>query len=435
MIIEPLTIGFIGLGAFLFLIFLGLPVAYSALLVAIVGTCVLAGVEPATKFAGYMSFAVTAKYVWSVVPLFIIMGYFAFYAGITGDVFWTARQWLGHLPGGVAIATIFGAAGFGAATGSSTASAAVFGKVAVPELRKQGYDPKLACGCVAASGTMASMIPPSGLLVIYGILAEQSIAALLIAGILPGILEAVSYSTMIGVRVRLDPSLGRSLPAVSWKERLRAVKGTWGIALIILLIIGGLYAGIFTPTEAGGAGALGTLLICLFSRKLTWAQFKESALSTVRVCAMVFLILAGTLIFMRFLDLSGVTGAITQFVIGLPVPPLVTLVAVLLVGVVYGFFLTPTGIVVLTLPMFLPVIIALGFNPIVFGILLVRVCEIGMITPPVGLNVYAIKGVVPDVPIEDIFRGVVPFVAVDVINVALLIIFPQIILFLPGTMR
>jgi tripartite ATP-independent transporter DctM subunit len=431
---EPLTIGFIGLGLFVFLILAGVPIAFTALVVGIGGVYAVSGFEEAMRFAGYMPFAVTSKYVVSVIPLFIIMGYFAFHAGITKDLFWAARQWFGHLPGGLAIASVFGSAGFGACSGSTVASATVFGKIAVPELREYGYQPSLACGCVAASGTMAAMIPPSTILVIYGLLAETSIAALLIAGILPGILEAVSYSTMLGLRVALNPKLGRPQPAVSWKERFLAVKGVWGVSLLVVLIIGGMYIGIFTPTEAGAIGALGAFAIALFTRGLTWATFKESLLDTARSCAMLLLIFAGILIFMRFLALSGVTIAITDFVLGLSVPPLVTLVMILLVGIVYGFFLSSLGAVILIVPVFLPVIITLGFNPIVFGILLVRVAEVGSITPPVGTSVYAVKAVVPDVPVEDIFRGILPFAGVDVINIAMLIAFPQIILFLPSMM-
>lgn len=431
---EPLTIGFIGLGLFLILVLAGLPIAFAALLVAIGGMIFLQGFEPVMKFTGYMPFAITCNYPISVMPLYIFMGYLAFHAGITEEFYWTARQWLGHLPGGLAIATVVGAAGFGACSGSSLAAATVFGKIAVPELRRHGYDPKLATGCVAASGTISVMIPPSIILIIYGILAEQSIAFLLIAGILPGLLEAVSYAIYVGARLRLNPRLGPPLPAASWKERFLAIKGIWGISLLVLLVIGGMFVGWFTPTESGAIGALGALLIGLISRRLTWPKFREALMDTVRTSSMLFIILVGILILMRFLAFSGVTIAITDSIAALPFGPMVTLIAILVVGIIYGFFLSAIGLLMLVVPIFLPVMTDMGIDPIVFGILLVRVIEIGQITPPVGIVVYAVKAVVPDVPMQDIFRGVLPFVGVDFINIVLLVAFPIIITFLPGLM-
>jgi len=431
---EPITIGIIGMVVFLFLILLGLPIAFTAFLVGFVGVYVLSGFETMTSFAGYMPFAVTFHYNWGVLPLFLLMGYFSYHAGITRALYDTAGKWVGHFPGGLAIATVFGGAGFAAASGSSLASAAIFGRVAVPEMLRAGYDPKLATGSVAASGTLAVMIPPSIILVIYGLLAQQSIAVLLIAGFIPGMLEAISYATMILVRCARKPSLGAAQPAVSWKQRFLSLKGTWGILVLVVLIIGGMFVGLFTPTEAGAVGAMGALLIALFTRKLTWATFKSSLLDTTRLCAMLFLIIAGMLIFMRFLALSGLTVAITDLIMGLPVGPTGTLVVVLLVGTVYGFFLSPIGVLMLIVPIFAPIMVTLGINPVVFGILVVRVTEIAMIIPPIGVCVYAVKSVVPDVPIEDIFKGALPFLIVDFINLAMLIAIPQIILFLPGLM-
>jgi tripartite ATP-independent transporter DctM subunit len=388
----------------------------------------------AGNVVGFLPHAIVAHYSLSVIPLFIIMGYYAFYAGLTDDIFFTARQWVGHLPGGLAIASVFGCAGFAACTGASTASAAIMGRVAIPEMRKYGYHPRLASGVVAASGTLASLIPPSVILVIYGIITEQSIGALLIGGFIPGVISAAIYAGMIYTRVKITPELGELQPKATWNEKLRSLKGTWGVLLLIVLIIGGIYSGVFTPTEAGGAGAFSAFLMALAMRRLTLARLKESLLETGRTTIMIFSIIVGVLIFVRFLALTGLPSSFADFIIALPLPRLLIILLLMSLYVFLGMFLDAIGMMMLTLPIIFPAVMALGYDPIWFGIIIVKMCEICLITPPVGLNVYIVRSVAPDIPLEEIFRGIIPFVVMDVLTVALFITFPQIITFLPNQM-
>lgn len=431
---DPLLMGLLGLAAIFVLVVLGMRIAFATALVGFVGLWSMKNIIVAGNVVGFLPHGIVAHYSLSVIPLFIIMGYYAFYAGLTDDIFNTARTWVGHLPGGVAIATVFGCAGFAACTGASTASAAIMGRVAIPEMIKNGYHPRLAAGVVAASGTLASLIPPSVVLVIYGIITEQSIGELLIAGFIPGIVSAIIYAGMIYTRVKISPGLGQLQPKASWKEKIRSLKGTWGVLVLIILIIGGIYSGIFTPTEAGGAGAFGAFLMALGMRRLTWARFKESLLETGHTTIMIFSIIVGVLIFVRFLALTGLPTTFAEFVLALPIPPFLILLLILLIYVFLGMFLDAIGMLMLTLPIVFPAVVGLGYSPIWFGIILVKMCEICLITPPVGLNVYIVRSVAPDIPLEEIFRGIIPFLAMDILTVLILIIFPQIVTFLPETM-
>ncbi len=431
---DPLTMGLLGLGAIFVLILLGMRIAFATALVGFVGLWVMKNMGVAGKVVGFLPHGIVAHYSLSVIPLFIIMGYYAYYAGLTDDIFFTARQWIGHFPGGLAIATVFGCAGFAACTGASTASAAIMGRVAIPEMKKYGYHPRLAAGVVAASGTLASLIPPSVILVIYGIITEQSIGALLIAGFIPGIVSAIIYAAMIYTRVRIHPELGTPQRGVSLKAKFFALKGTWGVLVLIVLIIGGIYSGVFTPTEAGGAGAFGAFLMALSMRRLTKERLKESLLETGRTTIMIFSIIVGVLIFVRFLALTGLPDTFTQFVLDLPIPPSLILMLILCIYIFLGMFLDAIGMMMLTLPMVFPAVTGLGYDPIWFGIIVVKMCEICLITPPVGLNCYIVRSVAPDIPLEEIFRGILPFIAMDVLTVALFIVFPQIVTFLPSRM-
>lgn len=431
---DPLTMGLLGLGAIFVLILLGMRIAFATALVGFLGIWMMKNMGVAGKVVGFLPHGIVAHYSLSVIPLFIIMGYYAYYAGLTDDIFFTARQWIGHFPGGLAIATVFGCAGFAACTGASTASAAIMGRVAIPEMKKYGYHPRLAAGVVAASGTLASLIPPSVILVIYGIITEQSIGALLIAGFIPGIISAFIYAAMIYTRVRIHPELGTPQPGVSLKAKFFALKGTWGVLVLIVLIIGGIYSGVFTPTEAGGAGAFGAFLMALSMRRLTKERLKESLLETGRTTIMIFAIIVGVLIFVRFLALTGLPNTFTQFVLDLPIPPSLILMLILCIYIFLGMFLDAIGMMMLTLPMVFPAVTGLGYDPIWFGIIVVKMCEICLITPPVGLNCYIVRSVAPDIPLEEIFRGILPFIAMDVLTVALFIVFPQIVTFLPSRM-
>ena len=429
---DPVTVGVVGIFGLSLLLVSGMRIAYATALCGLIGLWALRGYEPAAGIAGLMPYAESSHYSLLVLPLFVLMGYLAHHAGITRNIYWTARQWLGHLPGGLAIATIFGCAGFAAACGASTASAAVMGKVALPELKRFGYDQKVAAGCVAAGGTLATMIPPSVIMVIYGFIAEQSIGALLLAGILPGLLQALTYSVMLYFRFRSNPALGPSIAAVAWRERLRSLSGTWGMFALIIIVLGGIYTGFSTPTEAAGIGALGAFVMAL--PRMRRRDLRNALLETARTTAMIFAIIIGVLIFVRFLAFSGMPEALVDSVLALDVNRYVVLIGVLAMYLVLGMFLDGIGMLLLTVPIVLPAVTALGFNPIVFGVLVVRMIEIGLITPPVGLNAFVLKGVAPDIPLGNIFRGCGWFVAVDLVNLAILVAFPGIILLIPEAM-
>jgi C4-dicarboxylate transporter, DctM subunit len=429
---DPVEIGIASMVVLLALLMSGMRIAMATALCGFVGLWILRGYSPAAGLAGIVPEGHLANYTLLVLPLFIMMGYFAYYAGITRDLYHTARQWLGHYPGGLALATIIGCAGFAAACGASTASAAVMGKVALPELQKYGYDDKVSTGCIAAGGTMATMIPPSVLMVIYGFISEQSIGALLLAGFLPGLLEAISYITMLVIRFKLNPALGPAMPKASLRDRFASLKGTRGMLILVALVMGGIYTGICTPTEAAGIGAMGALLLSL--PRLTLTDFKESMLETARTTSLIFAIVVGVLIYVHFLGFTDMPGALAEFILHLNVNRYIVLALILFLYLILGMFLDGIGMLLLTVPIILPAVTALGFHPIVFGVLVVRMVEIGLITPPVGLNVYVLRGVAPNVSMGDIFRGCGWFVFVDITNVILLVAFPQISLIIPTTM-
>jgi tripartite ATP-independent transporter DctM subunit len=431
---DPLIVGCVALIIMVALILIGMRIAFVAPLVAFGGVAALKGWHVAFNLAGYLPHGIAAHYSLSVIPLFIIMGYLGFHSGLTKDIFYTARQWFGHLPGGMAIATTYGCAGFAACTGSSVASAAVMGKMAIPEMRKYGYEPGFAAGAVAAGGTIATLIPPSVPLVIYGIITEQSVGFLLMAGFLPGILSAVIYAFMIQIRVKLKPSLAPPLEKASWKNRFLSLRGTWGIVAILTLMLGGIYTGIFTPTEAGGAGAAGVFFIGLFTRRLDFKKFKLALMETGRATVMIFAIIVGILVFVRFLALTGLPAAFSEMVVALPVPRIFILGGILGLFVFLGMFLDLIGMMLLALPIVFPPVVALGYDPIWFGVIVVKMGEICLITPPVGLNVYVVNSVAPDIPSQTIFRGIIPFLTMDFLTLAVLIAFPQIVTFLPSLM-
>ncbi len=429
---DPITLGVLSIIALTLLLISGVRIAFATAMCGFFGLWILRGYGPAASLSAETVYGHLVSYNLLVLPLFILMGFFAYYANITRDIYWAARQWLGHLPGGLAIATVIGCAGFAAACGASTASAAVMGRVALPELKKYGYDDKVSTGCVAAGGTLAIMIPPSVLFVIYGFIAEESIGALLLAGILPGLLQAGSYVVMLLIRFKLNPELGPPIRGITWPDRFRALTGIWGMILIILLVMGSMYTGLATPTEAAGVGALGALAMAL--PRLSLGKFWGAMAETARTTALIFAIVAGVLIYVHFLGFTGMPAAIADWIAHLDVPVMVILICILALYLVMGMFLDGIGMILLTVPILLPTIHQLGVNPIVFGVLVVRMVEIGLMTPPVGLNVFVLKGVAPGVSMGDIFRGCGWFVFVDIINVAILLSFPAIILLIPTTM-
>ena len=433
---DSWVIGVIGIAVILVLIALRVHVAFALNIVGIAGYWQIMGWAGTSGLLGLEPFSFIANFLLTTIPLFLLMGYMAHHAGLTKDIYQTARYWLSRIPGGLAIASVAGCAAFAAASGSSLATAAMMGKVAIPEMVEQKYDKGLAAGCVAAAGTIGSLIPPSILLILYGAMTETSVGRLLIAGFIPGVLSALVYAAMIFVRASRNKELCPPVTTrITWLQRVASLKGTWGILLLFFLVIGGIYFGWFTPTEAGGVGAAGAFVIAVFSGKLTWEAFKSSLGDTVRSTAQIFAIALGAVFFTKFIGVSDLPNVICEQILDLQVHPLLVVTGISLVYIFLGMFLDSIGVMLLTLPVVFPVIDKLGFSPVWFGIIMIKYLEIGLLTPPVGLNVYVIKGVVGDaIPLETIFKGVTWFVVADFFTLAALIIWPEITLWLPDNM-
>ncbi|MBN2059185.1 MAG: TRAP transporter large permease [Deltaproteobacteria bacterium] len=430
---SALTIGLLGLGILLFLLAIGLPVGYTMAAVGLTGFIYLGSLQGGLTMAARAAWDQFGSYSFSVVPLFILMGQIAFASGISRRLYNAAHKWFGHMRGGLAMATVGACAGFAAVCGSSTATAATMGMVALPEMKRFKYDPGLATGCIAAGGSMGILIPPSVILIVYGIMTQQSIGKLFAAGFIPGIMEATFYIITIAIICRINPNLGPRGPKTPLREK---VKGLWGgtieTLIIFLLVIGGIFAGWFTPTEAAGVGASLVLLMSIVLKHISWKGFQESVLSTTSTTAMILIIVVGALIFNKFVAITRLPYVLADWVVSLNMPPLAVMGLIIFVYLVGGCFMDALGLILLTVPIFFPVALQLGFDPIWFGIIITRVSEIGVITPPVGINVYIIKGVAPDVPLFTIFRGITPFLVADVIAVFLLLLIPEITLFLPS---
>lgn len=432
---TPIDVGVIGIVALLVALFSGMPIGVGMLVVGLGGMIYISGWGAGLGLLKTVPYTTMANYSLSVVPLFILMGEFAFRSGISRDLYSTTYRWLGNLRGGLAMATVGACAGFAAVSGSSLATAGAMGEVALPEMKRYKYDDRLATGCIAAGGSIGIMIPPSVVLIIYGILTEQSIGKLFLAGFIPGVLEAIFYMIVIYIITTRSPIMGPPGPVTSFREKVTSLKGTWAVLALFLLVIGGIYTGIFSPTEAGAVGAFGTLFWGLARRRFTWQSFIKSLLGAGRITAMAFLILIGAMIFGYFLAVTRLPFALADFVAGLPMNRYIILGAILLIFLFMGCIMEVLGMVILTVPIFFPVVMALNFDPIWFGILTVRAVEMGQITPPVGINVFVIKGVAQDVSLETIFRGIIPFFLGDICLLALLVAVPQISLFLPGLMK
>ncbi len=431
---NPTVTGFVGMAVLVILIFSRMQIGISMGLVGFLGFAYIVGLHPALGLLKTVPYTTFASQGMSVIPLFILMGSFAFASGMSEDLYRAVHRLLGHLQGGLAMASVAACACFAAISGSSLATAATLGKVALPEMKRYKYDPALATGCIAAGGCIGILIPPSIILIIYGIITEQSIAKLFMAGFIPGILEALFYIITIAILTKRNPAIGPRGPRTTYSEKAKALLGIWEVSLLFFVVIGGLYAGIFTPTEAAGVGAFGTFFLSLVRRRLNWEGFKSSLIDTVRTSGMLFMIILGAMLLGYFFSVTQLPTRLATLVSGLPVNRYVILVMILLVILFLGCIMDSLAIVLLTIPVFYPLIARLGFNPIWFGILVVRLTEMGLITPPVGLNVYIIQGIAKDVPMGTVFRGIVPFLIADVFEVILLICIPQISLFLPNLM-
>ncbi|MGE0225420.1 MAG: TRAP transporter large permease [Acetobacteraceae bacterium] len=431
---DDLTVSGIALAALLSLLLLRVPVGVALGSVSFVGIWLLLGSQSAWGILTAIPYDFIAHWTLSSVPMFLLMGYICFHSQLTDGLFRIARTWLSWLPGGLAVASVGAAAGFSAVTGSSVACAAAMGRIAVPEMLASRYDKGLASGTVAAAGTIGSMIPPSILLLLYGIYAELPISKLFIAGLLPGLLTAVMYAGMIVIRVRMRPELAPPTAiAVTWSDRFGAFRGSWPVVALIIGVFGGLFAGVFTPTEAGAMGAFLSFIIGFLQRTLTLEKIKLAVRETLVSTAAIFVIAIGANLLTRFLALSGFTDFVSELVVAYDVGPTSLLIGTMVVMFFLGCFLDPIGIMLLTLPVFLPAVSDVGVDLIWFGVLMTKLLEIALITPPVGLNVFVIKGIVGDrISTETIFKGILWFIVADIITVALMIGFPGISLFLPG---
>lgn len=433
---DRIEVGLTGIGVLLVLILLRLPVGVSLIAVSFGGIWTLVGLKPAWGILTAVPYDFGAKWALTSVPMFLLMGFCCFHAGLTQGLFDAARKWLSGLPGGLAIATVFGAAGFSAVTGSSVACAAAMGRIAVPEMIRNRYDATLATGTVAVAGTIGALIPPSILLILYGIFVQVPISKLFLGGVGAGLLTAFAYVITIIVCVKVNPKLApQVLEQSPLSDKLRALAETWPIILLVLGVFGGLFGGVFTPTEAGAVGAFLAFLIAGAKQSLTWTKSKQAIIETIQTTAAIFVIAIGANLLTRFLALSGASQFLSQMVIELGADMFLLLLGIAIMYLVLGMFLEPLGAMLLTIPVLLPILQDTGLSLIWFGVVLTKFLEIGMITPPIGLNVFVIKGVVGNlVTTTQIFRGIIYFLLADLVVVALLMIFPEIVLFLPSLM-
>lgn len=437
---STLTLALASIAAILALIAARVPIGVAIGGVAFLGVWYLRNLDVALSVLRDTPFAFAANWELSAIPMFLLMGAVAGNAGLGTALFRAAHAWFGALPGGLAVATNWASAGFGAASGSSVAAAATMARIAIPEMLKHGYDKGLAAGVVASGGTLDALIPPSITFVIYGVFAEVSVVKLLLAGVLPGLLTATVYMLMIMIRCALQPGLAPRLKvedrAALWRERRASLVEIWPVLVLILGVIGGLYAGVVTPTEGGAAGALLAIVIGLVQRKLGWRGLVESFKDAMATTSQLFFVAVGAVIYTKFLALAGVGPLFAELIGSWALDPLLLIIAVSIIYIILGMFLDPLGMILLTIPVFVPMMSALGLDLVWFGVLVVKFIGIGLLTPPVGFNVYVVAGVSSgSIPLRTVFRGCYWFLASEVVTMTLLIAFPQISLWLPNTMQ
>ena len=433
--ITRTDVGVLGIVLLMILLFTGMIIGPVMALIGYLGFAYLVNPEASLAVLGTSPYTSASNQAMSTIPLFMLMGMLCFHSEISTDIYDTLRHWIGKLPGGLAMSTVGGCAGFAAVSGSSLATAVTMGTIALPEMRRYKYSDALACGAIASGGTIGILIPPSFAFIIYASLTEESIGRLFIAGIIPGIMQAVLYMATIYLICRVRPEMGPPGPSYTWREKIVSLKGTWGIILLFGLVIGGIYAGAFTPTEAAGVGCFGAYLIGMFKRKLTWEKIWEALSDAGKNTAMLMLMLIGAEIFGYFLTRSNIPFQLAEFVVGLDVPSVVTMWAILGVYVILGCVMPIIPAILLTVPIFFPIVTGLGYSPIWFGVLVVTMAEMGQITPPVGINAFVLAGVAKDVSLATIFRGIFPFIFTDIVRIALTFFIPAISLWLPSLME
>ncbi|SEQ79353.1 TRAP transporter, DctM subunit [Amphritea atlantica] len=430
----------IGLAVLMFLIFFRVPLSVAMGTTGVLGFAYVQlfefgnsrGMDAALNMVSQVSFETGLSYSLSVVPLFILMGNFITEAGLSSQLYRASHAFLGHFRGGLALSTVVSCGGFSAVCGSSMATAATMSKVAMPEMRKYNYADSLASGSIAAGGTLGILIPPSTILVIYGMMTETDIGKLFIAGLLPGLIGIIFYMAAVSVTVHLKPEQGPAAERSSWTERLVALKDVWGICFLFFIVMGGIYSGVFTPTEAAGIGASGAFFIALLRRKLTFKSLIDTLVSSVRTTAMLFFLVIGAVLFSNFINLAGLPDALKDGVLAMNLSPMLVILAIIGIYIILGCVLESMSMILLTVPVFYPLISAMGMDLIWFGILVVVVTEISLITPPVGLNVFVLRTVLPDLKLSTIFKGVTPFWIADIFRLILIALVPGVSLFLPG---
>jgi C4-dicarboxylate transporter, DctM subunit len=424
--------GVLGVSALLALLALGVPIGIAMGAVGLVGLAFLLGPEPALIKSSVVFFEAVTRFELGVLPLFLLMAHFCFAAGASRDFFSAAAGLVGHRRGGLALATIAGCAGFGAVSGSSLATAATMGQIGLPEMRRRGYSTAFAAGSVAAGGTLGSLTPPSGALIVFGIIAEQSIGKLFTAAIIPVVTQTLLYMATIVILCRIRPSIAPPSPRIPWRDRGKAVLRVLDLAMLVTIVLLGIAVGWFTPTEAASIGATLALVLCALRKRLTWDAFCDALQRTLRTSGMLYVVIIGALIFASFMSFTGLADQIASLVHGLDSGPTATLIAIAVLLLLLGSVLDGLALMLLTAPILLPITTELGISPIWFGIFFVRTMEIGFVHPPIGINLYVMHSIAPDIPIGRVFKGVLPFLAADFLHLALLIAIPGMALALPA---
>jgi C4-dicarboxylate transporter DctM subunit len=430
--VSAIQVGIFGCVVLIALLFTSMPVAFAMIAAGVAGFALI--VTPHAAFSMVVAdlYDTFSSYSLTVIPLFVFMGQVAFHAGISRRLFRTAYTWIGHLPGGLAMATVGACTGFGAICGSGPATAATMASVALPEMRRYGYSDELASGSVAAGGSLGMLIPPSVVFIVYALMTEQSIGALFLAGIVPGLLIAILFCLSIYVRCRLNPKLGPAGPRALWRERLFSLTGVVETLILFVAVIGGMFLGLFTPIEAAAIGAAGSLIIAFVKRQVTWERLRRILLETVRTSAMVFFIVAAAVVFGRFLAVSQIPFVVARWFTELPLPGWAVMFLIIAFFLVAGCFIDALALILLTIPIFYPVVLNLGYDPIWFGVIVVVVTQMGVITPPVGVNVYVVSGIERDIPLQSIFKGSLPFLLMLIVAAVILVFVPRLSLLLPG---
>lgn len=433
---APELVGLLGMVGLITLLVLKMPVGIALMLISLFGTTLIRGWDVAFAQLGRTPFDTASSYTLSVIPLFILMGMLLSYTGMGKDLYRAVDSWIGHLRGGLAMATIGTAAVFSAISGSLNATTATVSKITLPEMKKYNYKPSLSTACVAAGGTLGILIPPSVILILYGIQTREPIGELLIAGIIPGIIQMIIFLLIVALLVRKDPSLAPvRTEQGSTREKFQTIKSVWPFLALFLISIGGIYVGVFTPTEAAGVGAMGAMFFSFLARRLTWSRLKLAFNESVKLTAYIFLILIGATLFSQFLTISRLPVELTNLVSRLELNSYVILIAILVALLLLGCFIEGLSLIVLTIPIIYPIILELGFNGVWFGIIMVMAINIGSLTPPLGISIFVIKGVATDIPVQTIFKGAIPMIAGMIICVLILIVFPSIVTVLPSLMR